>query len=582
MFEILDQLTANLLDGEIDEAQRKRLNELLRDEACRRRYVDQVKMHYSLSCRSGATNPTTNPAALSQLTVNARLARAVHFEPEPSEKADDALRRSVLGDWRYASIAAAAAVLVLGGLAVIAQRSSTLVESTVAGAESASGEVPRRNDALGSDDGAVGETFAARIVSMSSDANWDLDGGVADFLLRLRVGERLKLKQGVVKLEFASDATAVLFAPAHIEVSGRGEVLLIDGRLTGRSEEGDLVVKTRSARVVDIGTAFGVVVKASETNVVVFEGEVDVHRDPERQQPVRITAGMSIRADQSGLDVPQRSDNSPWLDRDFQGQRPGALGASELSLVDIVCGSAPGEYRNAGSIDPNTGTWTVLPWSDQKGVRVAPATGLVSQVASNPWVHGVFVPSPNDSAITVDLNDGQINPPEFSGGAWGPIWARRPFDSQADPLMASEGQNTEGFWGAGTKQALLDRSRWVRDGIVGFHANVGITIDLEAIRTRLGAAPKVFRGVLAHLEKSHVSLPFHPEAKTSFQVFVDGERRYERLNFCRKDGDTMFGAELKEGDRLLTLLATDGGDGPIYDRLVLLDPVIQLAAPMTP
>jgi hypothetical protein len=586
----LDQLIGDLLDGEVDKAKRLRLNTLLREEQGRRRYLDLTKMHYNLASRALAT-AQTEQTALAYSKVHDRLAPTLRFEPAPSEIIDNPVRLSMLANWRWASIAAAAVVLVLGGLAVISLRSDAPLNKPVAKtahvvkAEPIAIEAPaletlapdRSEDAtleVGS------EAFAARIVSMSHDADWDFGAGVADFLLRLRVGDELRLKQGVAKLEFASDATAVLFGPARMKITGRGEVLLIDGRLTGRSESGDFVVNTPSARVIDIGTAFGVVVKADETNVVVFEGEVDVQSDHERKEAVRLTTGMSIRADKAGFDSPRHSNDPPWLDRDFKGQRPGALGPNELSLVDVVCGSAPGEYRFAGSIDPNTGTWTSLPWSENKGVRAAPATGLVSAVSGNLWVHSVFVPAPGGDGIPVDLEGHEIDAPTFSGGSWGPIWARRPFDSQADPLMSSVEANTEGFWGAGTKRALLDRSRWVRDGIVGLHANVGITIDLDAIRDHFGVAPKAFRGVLAHLEKSHVSLPFHPQAKTSFQVFVDGELRYERIGFCRDNGDVVFGAELKEGDRRLTLFATDGGDGPIYDRLVLLDPVILLSAPM--
>lgn len=580
----LDRLIGNLLDGEIDEAKRLRLNTLLREEQGRRRYLDLTKMHYSLASRASAT-AQTEQTALAYSKVHDRLAPALRFEPAPSEIIDNPVRLPVLANWRWASIAAAAVVLVLGGLAVISQRSDAPLDTPVVQSPSVAQAEPPAIEPTSarSEDATVeiaSEAFAARIVSMSNDADWEFGAGVADFLLRLRVGDELRLKQGVAKLEFASDATAVLFGPARMKITGRGEVLLIDGRLTGRSESGDFVVNTPSARVIDIGTAFGVVVKADETNVVVFEGEVDVQCDHERKEAVRLTTGMSIRADKAGFDSPQQSNDPPWLDRDFKGQRPGALGPNELSLVDVVCGSAPGEYRFAGSIDPNTGTWTSLPWSENKGVRAASATGLVSAVSGNPWVHSVFVPAPGGDGIPVDLEGHEVDAPAFSGGSWGPIWARRPFDSQADPLMSSVEANTEGFWGAGTKRALLDRSRWVRDGIVGLHANIGITIDLDAIRGHFGVAPKAFRGVLAHLEKSHVSLPFHPQAKTSFQVFVDGELRYERLGFCRDNGDVVFGAELKEGDHRLTLFATDGGDGPIYDRLVLLDPVILLAAPM--
>jgi hypothetical protein len=44
---------------------------------------------------------------------------------------------------------------------------------------------------------------------------------------------------------------------------------------------------------------------------------------------------------------------------------------------------------------------------------------------------------------------------------------------------------------------------------------------------------------------------------------------------CREDGDAMFGAELQDSDQLLSLVVTDGNDGPIYDRVVLLDAIFE-------
>jgi hypothetical protein len=168
-----------------------------------------------------------------------------------------------------------------------------------------------------------------------------------------------------------------------------------------------------------------------------------------------------------------------------------------------------------------------------------------------------------------------ISPP-LVGGAWGPIWARRRIERHLDPLSAQADRDVEGFWGAGTTTALLDRSRWVRDGVMGMHANVGITLDLDAIRHGYGVSLKSLRGVLAHLEQSHVSQPFQPQALSTFQIYVDGELRYERNSFCRQDGDAMFGLDLRASDHLLSLVVTDGNDGPVYDRVILLDPLFEI------
>ena len=216
-----------------------------------------------------------------------------------------------------------------------------------------------------------------------------------------------------------------------------------------------------------------------------------------------------------------------------------------------------------------------MPWSELKGVRGKAGTGKVVGVDWNPWIEGIFIPNNSKSKMAVDLNGGVVDTPPMSGGAWGPIWARRRMERHLDPLAAKADQDVEGFWGAGTTTALLDRSRWVRDGIVGMHANVGVTIDLAAIRHGYGVSVKSLRGVLALLEQSYVSQPFQPQAQARFQIYVDGDLRYERANFCREDGDAMFGLELHDSDQLLTLIVTDGNDGPVFDRVILLDPIFE-------
>ena len=168
--------------------------------------------------------------------------------------------------------------------------------------------------------------FAARIVSNSDDAIWENDVAPGDFLMRLSVGEELKLSQGLVKLEFASKAIAVLRAPAELKILGRGEVLLERGKMTGRSEHGDFTVQTPNAYVVDVGTAFGVAVDdKAVTNVVVFDGEVHVRRSSASKQKVRLTSGMSVRADAAGLDTSNNNGEVPAFDRDFNGQKPNNL-----------------------------------------------------------------------------------------------------------------------------------------------------------------------------------------------------------------------------------------------------------------
>jgi hypothetical protein len=112
---------------------------------------------------------------------------------------------------------------------------------------------------------------------------------------------------------------------------------------------------------------------------------------------------------------------------------------------------------------------------------------------------------------------------------------------------------------------------------VGIHANIGITIDLDAVRRLRSGTVRRLRGIVTLLERSHVSQPFKPKSRADFRVYVDGQERYQRLEFSREDGDAQFGATIEDSDRFLTLLVTDGGDGNLFDRVILIDPVLELS-----
>jgi hypothetical protein len=591
MLDQLDDLTSKLLDSSLDPSERARLNQLLKSAECRDRFVELNKIHFCLTQRTASVTTLRTARAASAVhesilriakPTNGRVAAfdAASCDGDCRGLAD----RLQANRGRLASVVAACAAvaavvlfLTFGGPGQEEPQRERPIEMAVRKSPKTPADVVPAVRAV-EDPSGHAEVFAARLVSMSDQTVWERDGAPGDFLMRLTVGEELKLIRGLVKLEFAAQASVVLSGPAELKILGPGEVLLRHGKLSGRSEEGDFVVQTPSAYVVDVGTAFGVAVdRKAVTDVVVFDGEVHVQRSSASIDKLKLTSGMAARADGTGLNASHNLGSAPAFDREFNGQRPTNLGPNELSVIDIICGSAPGEYRSAGSIDPELGTWSTLPWSESKGVHGKSGTGKMVPVEWNPWVHGIFIPTPKSDRLTIDLAGHSVPSPALMGGAWGPVWARRRIERHLDPLASQADRDVEGFWGAGTTTALLDRSRWVRDGVVGLHANVGITLDLDAIRRGYGVSLKSLRGVVAHLEQSYVSQPFQPQALSTFQIYVDGEMRYERSSFCRQDGDAMFGTELGDSDRLLSVVVTDGNDGPVYDRVILLDPLFEIA-----
>ena len=101
--------------------------------------------------------------------------------------------------------------------------------------------------------------------------------------------------------------------------------------------------------------------------------------------------------------------------------------------------------------------------------------------------------------------------------------------------------------------------------ILGLHANSGITFDLAKIRAANGLKAMRFTAELGFGadEKAANSL-------ADFTVFVDAEQRFQRLKM-RKSESAHLDVEVPAAAKILTLVATDGGDGIGNDLLFLGD-----------
>jgi hypothetical protein len=100
-----------------------------------------------------------------------------------------------------------------------------------------------------------------------------------------RPGDRVRTTEGRVDLRFENGVQLALSDGGELEILSAAKVRLHEGNIqvdVGQSGRG-FTVLTRSADVVDLGTVFGVGVNSSgATDVVVFEGEVELDRGQER------------------------------------------------------------------------------------------------------------------------------------------------------------------------------------------------------------------------------------------------------------------------------------------------------------
>lgn len=131
-----------------------------------------------------------------------------------------------------------------------------------------------------------------RVMAVSDDAAsiWPKDS-----TQRLR---EVRLESGIVQLQLDSGVTLDLNAPVHLQFADAMHATLLSGSVTadvGERGKG-FIIETLSARVVDLGTRFGVSLGSTgETDVAVFQGKVEVFGKSQTQQLASLTAGEAVR-----------------------------------------------------------------------------------------------------------------------------------------------------------------------------------------------------------------------------------------------------------------------------------------------
>ena len=167
------------------------------------------------------------------------------------------------------------------------------------------------------------------------------------------------------------------------------------------------------------------------------------------------------------------------------------------------------------------------------------------------FVDGVFIPDGASGKAQIPISargDTIEGLPATSGKAWDMI-RNGPVSSQHSPSL-------DGIDFTGAGRSLL-----------GLHANAGITFDLEAIRAAAGyqGQPLRFRSQLGYFGAEGA---FHADA----WIFVDGSKRAEYRGLKRAQGLQQVDLELPAEAKLLTLVATDGGNGYSHDQIGFGDP----------
>ncbi|MCD4726894.1 MAG: NPCBM/NEW2 domain-containing protein, partial [Pirellulales bacterium] len=229
-----------------------------------------------------------------------------------------------------------------------------------------------------------------------------------------------------------------------------------------------------------------------------------------------------------------------------------------LDLVDVVGGDGFSGRRDRG-IDSTNGR--IIDALSARSVEGGPSTpmtgdGQYHRMAEMPFIDVVFIPDGGGDAVQVD-SAGHVFDwfRDTANTTWQHIWAGGAFRDREYP----------------TKFGGVDHAS-PGHGLVLLHANSAITFNLEAIRrANPGARLLRFRATAANTGVL-AGVQFYADV----WVLADGQRRFQRRLINNDQGVASVRIPIYDGDRFLTLAATDAGDGISMDWIIFGDPRLEL------
>ena len=351
------------------------------------------------------------------------------------------------------------------------------------------------------------------------------------------------VKSGIIEIEFNYGARVVIEGPCEFVCKADNLICLDYGRLYARvpQKATGFTVGTKNARIVDLGTEFGVQENIDETTELhVLKGRTTLLAGQEKDKTAfEVVQGQARRVSAKGESVKEISLKEDAFVQQINS-RTGLIrkGQKVVYLADILGGgNGFGSGRRNVGLDPAAGEIINISELNRK------IDNTYRAVKQSSFIDGIFVPNGQTTQVVSSLGHTFSECPVTRGNYYTEIASSvRHIDS------------AEIFLG-GVNYSQGDSSS------IFIHANLGITYDLDAIRSQLaGVGITRFQSIIGVCD----SAP--RPCNADFWVLVDGQLRYQRENVQRKGILDTVDIELSENDRFLTLIATDGGDPDVRVR----------------
>jgi len=369
----------------------------------------------------------------------------------------------------------------------------------------------------------------------SMNAKWADIASPVEKGTRLVTGEkRWLLREGYAELLFDNQARVVLEGPAEFQILAEDRIGLSYGKVYARVPQtaGGFSVYTPNAKIIDLGTEFGVQVEiGGNTQLHVLKGKTMLMAGKTDRVNMEISQGDARKISGKTGEISDICCRPNHFVRVINSESNCVWRGQNLDLADIVGGgNGFGSGTTGMSIDPTSGKLSSKP-EGRRG-----ASNDYRLVASIPYVDGVFVPNGRSQQIV---------------SSQGHLFQECP---------ETTGLTCENIINVTTNvDFLVTQTQYVSDAslrAISMHANMGITFDLQAMRG-------LIKGVDIQRFQSQFGIrryAVRPSASNAdFWVLVDGKLKFKKEHV--KIGQLhSIDIELSENDRFLTLMITEGDD----------------------
>lgn len=402
----------------------------------------------------------------------------------------------------------------------------------------------------------------------SINAKWENVDGWMETGTRLSTrSDIFTLKEGLAELKFDNNAKVVIEAPAEFELLSHDQINLITGRIyaTVPQEAIGFTVNTPTSRIIDLGTEFGVETDPwGQMQLHVVKGKTAlITGDKFKKVTLEVTQGQAKKVSGSSQSASDVAFNNNLFTRKIDSKNNLVWkGQKAIRLADLLMGGNGFGTATKSNIEYDPANGNVV----QVGrAKYREGAGLFNTIAKSKYLDSIFVPQKSEDGTVVTSQGHRFKEcPETTG------------------LYCSNIVCKKGCSYYSTTQNVFEQSKQqYRDSSFFYmHSNIGLTIDIDAIRSQFPVLRITSFSAFAGILKWWNDESEYSDA--DIWVLVDGKTRFHKESVHTKQGYDI-NIPLTDSDRFLTIIVTDGGEvytentpANHYDTCGIAEPVFNV------